>query len=64
MAKAIVKIKDDSAIKELKKYGCIISRLCLINAVGMDIDENKIEKIKKIEGVESVKLTGVAKALR
>ncbi len=60
----IVKITNEKAIPNLMKHGRFISRLSLINAVGMDVKQENINAIKKIRGVESVKITGIAKALR
>ncbi|VUT26075.1 MAG: hypothetical protein MOIL_01370 [Candidatus Methanolliviera sp. GoM_oil] len=51
----IVRIKDKSVVKELKRFGKVSYVSELINVVGLDTKARDIYKIKEIEGVVDVR---------
>jgi len=51
----IVRIKDKSVVKELKRFGKVSYVSELINVVGLDTKAREIYKIKEIEGVVDVR---------
>lgn len=51
----IVRIKDKSVVKELKRFGKVSYVSELINVVGLDTNARVIYKIKEIDGVVDVR---------
>ncbi len=58
MVKAIISIKNKNVIREIKKYARVIYQYDLINAVGVEIPERRLDNIRKLRGVEKVDISG------
>lgn len=50
----IVEVKNREVIPGLRRYGRVLSVFRFVDAVGMEVEDGKVEEIRALEGVESV----------
>lgn len=60
----IIKIKNNDVVSKLMRYGVILSKFSFTNAVGMEVRPENVDKIRGLEGIESIKVTEKVKLLR
>ena len=55
MARILVKTKDPKEIEELRKHGKVVFLSSLVDIVGVETTEAKVEEIKELVGEERVR---------
>ena len=63
MVRVIINFKNESVISKIRNYGKVIYQSTLLNVIGADVPENKLNELKKISGVEKISFPGKADIL-
>ena len=53
--RVIVEVESRAVIPRLRRYGRVLSVFRFADAVGMEVEDGKVEEIRALEGVESVR---------
>lgn len=54
MVRVIINFKNEDVISKIRNYGKIIYESDLLNIIGADVPENKLNELKKIKGIEKI----------
>lgn len=60
----IVEVESRAVIPRLRRYGRVLSVFRFVDAVGMEVEDGKVEEIRALEGVESVRPSQKVAVLR
>lgn len=63
MVRVIISFRNESVISNIRNYGKVIYESALLNVIGADVPENKLDEIKRMKGVEKISFPGKADIL-
>jgi predicted regulator of amino acid metabolism with ACT domain len=60
MVRVIINYRNENVVKKIRNYGKVIYESDLLNVIGADVPKNRLDELKKIEGVEKISFPGKA----
>ena len=63
MVRVIINFRNEDIIRKVRDYGQIIYKSDLLNIIGVEVSENNLEKIRKINGIGKISFPGKADIL-
>ena len=63
MVRVIINFRNEDIIRKVRDYGKVIYKSDLLNIIGMDVPENNLDKLRKINGIEKISFPGKADIL-
>ena len=59
----IINFRNEDIIRKVRDYGKIIYKSDLLNIIGVEVPENNLDKLRKINGIEKISFPGKADIL-
>ncbi len=63
MVRVIINFRNEDIIRKFRDYGKIIYKSDVLNIIGMEVPENNLDKLRKINGIEKISFPGKADIL-
>ncbi|TRZ89171.1 MAG: hypothetical protein D4R88_06100 [Methanosarcinales archaeon] len=63
MVRVIINFRNEDIIRKVRDYGKVIYKSDLLNIIGVDVPENNMDKLRKINGIGKISFPGKADIL-
>jgi len=63
MVRVIINFRNEDIIRKVRDYGKVIYKSDLLNIIGVEVPENNLDKLRKINGIGKISFPGEADIL-